>query len=266
MTKNSESQIKMPTLFLGHGSPMNAISKNAFTDFLSTEGKTLPRPKAILTVSAHWETRGTKVLKRSEPETIHDFGGFPSELFAVQYPAKGSEQLADQIAFLLKAHEAEADSRWGLDHGTWSLLKHMYPEADIPVLQLSLNQNLSLKGHLEIARDLRPLREQGVLILGSGNITHNLRNVDWGKSPKPMAWAQEFDEMIKAAIVNRDYKTLLAEDSKLHSLWKQALPSLEHYLPLLYVIGSSDEKELAVFPYEEMQMGSISMRAVKYSA
>jgi 4,5-DOPA dioxygenase extradiol len=260
----SESSTRMPTLFFGHGTPMNAISKNVFTQFLNRKGQELTKPKAILAISAHWETMGTKVLRRERPETIHDFGGFPPELFAVQYPAPGSLEVADRVQDLMKAHEVEASSDWGLDHGTWSVLTHLYPKADIPVLQLSLNRNLKMQDHLRIAQDLKALRDQGVLIIGSGNITHNLRQVDWSPNAKPMDWAVEFDQMIKEALIQRDPSALTAQDPKKHSLWKQALPSLEHYLPLLYILGASDPQDQLSFPHEEMQMGSLSMRAVEF--
>lgn len=258
--------VKMPTLFLGHGSPMNAINRNDFTQFLSKQGNELPRPKSILAISAHWETSGTKVLKVDKPKTIHDFGGFPRELFEVQYPAPGSVELADNVTNLLKAHEAETSNQWGLDHGTWSVLKHLYPKADIPVLQLSLNRSLNLRGHLDLAKDLKALREQGVLIMGSGNIVHNLRRIDWNENAKPTDWALEFDDYIKQAILNRDYSALTAQNTSKHSLWQTALPSLEHYLPLLYVIGATDENEKLSFAYEGIQNASISMRSVQSAA
>ncbi len=260
----SISDLKMPTLFIGHGSPMNALAKNNFSQFLNRKGQELPKPTAILVVSAHWETMGTKILKRLKPETIHDFGGFPKELFSIQYPAPGSLETADKVADLLKNHDAEASSEWGLDHGTWSVLRHLYPSADVPVLQLSLNRNLSLKDHLNLSKELRPLRDQGILIVGSGNITHNLRTVDWRDQEPPMDWAVEFDQMIMNALLDRNLTTLLAQNPKVHSLWKQALPSLEHYLPLLYVLGAAEENEIAQFPYEEIQMGSLSMRSVEF--
>lgn len=258
--KNSQ---RMPTLFIGHGSPMNAIQKNSFTNFLRTYAENIPRPKAILAVSAHWQTPGTKVLRAEKPRTIHDFYGFPKELFAIQYPASGAVPTAEEVVRLLEVHDAEADSSWGLDHGTWSLLHHLYPSADIPVLQLSLNQNLNMKEHLELAKELVSLRDQGVLILGSGNITHNLRNIDWDERATPMDWAVEFDELIKKALLEGDRTMLTASDPKLHSLWRQAHPTIEHYLPLLYVVGASSEERLT-FPYEGMQNGSLSMRAARF--
>ncbi len=257
---------KMPTIFFGHGSPMNALAHNSFTHFLNRTGDQLEPPKAILSVSAHWETRGTQILKVAVPETIHDFGGFPKELFAVEYPTQGAPEVSDRVAQLLKSKNAELSSDWGLDHGTWSILVHLYPKANIPVLQLSLNKNLKLRDHFELAKSLKPLRDEKVLIMGSGNITHNLRAVDWNPNPKPFDWAVEFDDMIKNAILNRDYTCLFNEDPKKQSLWRQALPTLEHYLPLLYILGSSDESENTKFLYEEMQMGSLSMRAVEMSA
>jgi 4,5-DOPA dioxygenase extradiol len=253
--------VRMPTIFIGHGSPMNAIKKNSFTDFLNHFPKDLPGPVAILAISAHWETRGSKVLKTEKPKTIHDFGGFPAPLFQVQYPAPGSLKLADRVVELAKLHHVETDSSWGLDHGTWSVLKHMYPNADIPVVQLSLNQNMTFEEHMSLACELKPLRDEGVLILGSGNITHNLRRVTWEENAKPVDWAVEFDILIKDALLNRDTNVLLGKAPKNESLWKMAHPTLEHYLPLLYTYGASDEKEKVSFLFEGMQMGSLSMRS-----
>jgi 4,5-DOPA dioxygenase extradiol len=255
---------RMPTLFFGHGSPMNAVQKNDFTDFLSKASQFSHRPKAILAISAHWETRGTKVQRLEQPKTIHDFGGFPEALYKIQYPAKGDIKLADSIVDLMKMHKVEADTEWGLDHGTWAILKFLYPDADIPVLQLSLNQNKTLTEHLSLARDLKNLRDQGVLILGSGNITHNLRRVDWSDTAKPIDWAVEFDEMIKKALLERNDKILVNQDEKNRSLWNTAHPTLEHYLPLLYAYGASDLSDETKFIFEGFQMGSLSMRAVRF--
>ena len=256
------SNKKMPALFFGHGSPMNAMEKNSFTDFLSSSADLFPKPKAILVISAHWETRGSKVLKLAHPKTIHDFGGFPEALYKMQYPAPGSLATADRVVELLKAHDAQADTSWGLDHGTWTVLKYIYPHADIPVLRLSLNQNLSFREHLELAKSLKPLRDEGVLIMGSGNITHNLRALDFNS--RPLDWAVEFDEMIRKAIVERDISTLTNRAGK-EKLWAQAHPYPDHYLPLLYAIGVADEKEEAKFIYEGMQLGSLSMRSVMFT-
>jgi 4,5-DOPA dioxygenase extradiol len=262
--KSEESKsTRMPVLFIGHGSPMNAIEKNSFTDFLNQAPGLYPEPKVILAISAHWETRGTKVLKVALPETIHDFGGFPQALFDVQYPAPGSPETADKIVDLVKLHEVTTSHDWGLDHGTWSVLKHMYPKANIPVLQLSLNQNMNFEQHMELARELTALRDQGVLIVGSGNITHNLRRVDW-KNGAPMDWALEFDGLIKQALLDRNESFLLARETKDRALWNIAHPSLEHYLPLLYTYGASTKNEQAKFIFEGIQMGSLSMRSVMF--
>ncbi len=260
--RKSKSLVRMPTLFAGHGSPMNALENNSFTKFLTTLPMNLPKPSAILSISAHWETRGSKILKLEHPKTIHDFGGFPEALYKIQYPAKGSLEIADQVIDLARLHQVEADASWGLDHGTWTLLKYMYPQADIPVLQLSLNQNMNFEDHLGLASDLKPLRDQGVLILGSGNITHNLRRVVWDESATPLDWALEFDELIKKALLERNKSVLLGKEAKYKSLWSLAHPSLEHYLPLLYAFGASDEKEQVKFLHEGMQLGSLSMRTM----
>lgn len=257
---------KSPAIFFGHGSPMNAITQNAFSNFLNKKGEILQTPKAILSISAHWETQGTRILKVARPETIHDFEGFPKQLFDIEYPAKGAPEVSERISKLLASHRAETSQEWGLDHGTWSVLVHLYPKANIPVLQLSLNKNLKLKDHFELAKQLKPLREEGVLIMGSGNITHNLRAINWDPTAQAFDWATEFDDMIKSAILNDDRTRLFNEDPKYHSLWKQALPTLEHYLPLMYILGASERNEKIVFPYEEMQMGSLSMRAVEMSS
>lgn len=253
---------RMPTLFLGHGSPMNAISKNSFTDFLSGAKAQLPQPRAILAISAHWETRGSKVLKVPHPKTIHDFGGFPEPLYQIQYPAVGDVELADRIAKL--SEHIETDSSWGLDHGTWSVLKFLYPEANIPVLQLSLNRNMTFKEHLDLARELSALRDEGVLILGSGNVTHNLRRISWEENAPAVDWALEFDERLKNAILNHDEQFLLGKDSRYESLWNMAHPSLEHYLPILYAYGAAAKEEEVKFIFEGMQNGSLSMRSMLF--
>lgn len=258
------SNFRMPSLFIGHGSPMNAIEKNSFTDFLSKVPELFQAPKVILVVSAHWETRGTKVLKVPKPKTIHDFGGFPQALFDVQYPAQGSPETAQRVIDLVKLHQVEGSDGWGLDHGTWSILKHIYPGADIPVLQLSLNQNMTFSEHLSLAQELKALRDEGVLIIGSGNITHNLRLVDWSPHAKPIDWANEFDELIKTSLLERNDSFLLGKEEKYKKLWSVAHPSLEHYLPLLYAYGVSDKNENMQFIYEGMQMGSLSMRSVMF--
>jgi 4,5-DOPA dioxygenase extradiol len=254
----------MPAIFVGHGSPMNAVEKNSFTDSLGAFPKKFPRPAAILAISAHWETRGTKVLMVEKPKTIHDFGGFPQALYQIQYPAVGSLKVAGRVIEVARPYEVQGDATWGLDHGTWSVLKYMYPNADIPVLQLSLNQNMTFEEHLKLAKELAPLRDEGIMILGSGNITHNLRKVVWDESAKPVDWAVEFDQLVKNALFNRDNEFLLGKETKHKTLWNTAHPTLEHYLPLLYAYGASSEKEKVHFLYEGMQLGSLSMRSLMF--
>lgn len=255
---------KMPVIFFGHGSPMNAIRQNPFVNFLSGAGKEIPKPKAILCISAHWETIGTKILKILHPRTLHDFYGFPQALFEVQYPAPGSPAIADEIIQLLQPITIDSDTNWGLDHGCWSILKHLYPLADIPVIQLSLNKKLSLPEHYAMGIKLKSLRNQNILIIGSGNITHNLRNLNWNINPTSFDWAIEFDEMIKKAIVNQDLPTLFGQNITDKKLWQMAHPTFEHYMPLLYVLGASDPEDMLSFPYEGMELGSLSMRAVQF--
>ena len=251
----------LPSLFFGHGSPMNAVEDNEFTRFLKTAASGWEKPKAILVVSAHWETpKGSHVLSHPKPRTIHDFGGFPEALYRIQYPAPGEVKLASLVA---QSSHIATDESWGLDHGAWSVLLHLYPKANIPVLQLSLDRSLSMAQHYELAHSLRELRKKGVLIIGSGNITHNLRDLDWKNSGSVMSWAQEFDEAMKEAILKRDLSVLFAQKGIEASLWRRAHPSLEHYLPLLYVLGASGESEKVQFLYEGFQMGSLSMRSLR---
>jgi 4,5-DOPA dioxygenase extradiol len=259
-----QSAHTMPVLFVGHGSPMNLIQDNAFTRFLKLEGRSLPRPSAILVISAHWETSGTKVLAVEKPKTIHDFSGFPRELYEINYAAPGSPEFAQKTLDALRAYDAAADTSWGLDHGSWAVLHHMFPRAEIPVFQLSLNRRLPMAAHLELAKSLRPLREQGVLILASGNITHNLGEIDWNCDAPVMSWAQDFDECIKAALLDRDPYRLTAQDPQMAKLWRQAHPRADHYVPLLYALGATDAHERPVFAHESFQHGSLSMRAVRF--
>lgn len=261
---NSNNTSMQPALFIGHGSPMNAIAENAFTNNLNQIGNTLIPPKAILMVSAHWETKGVKIEGSLNPKTIHDFYGFPQKLYEMHYPAPGSPGLADEISRNLKNYDSKIDLNWGLDHGTWSVLHHMYPKANIPVVQLSLNKNFtSLEEHYELATNLKFLRKNGVMIIGSGNIVHNLRELSFDQSNPPMSWSVEFDEMIKNAILTNDLDTLFAKNSKYHSLWKHAHPTIEHYLPLLYTLGVRENEDSIEFPYEAFELGSLSMRSVK---
>jgi 4,5-DOPA dioxygenase extradiol len=253
----------MPVLFVGHGSPMNAIEHNAFTEALANLSTGLPRPKAVCVVSAHWTTSGSRVLTSPHPRTIHDFYGFPQPLFAVQYPAPGAPEQAQKIA---SNPEIKADESWGLDHGSWSVLRHMYPKADIPAFQMSLDERRSFKEHLELGREIRALREQGVLILGSGNIVHNLRRIDWSEPHGAYDWAVEFDAKVKGAVEAHDADALASPQKWGETLLATAHPSIEHYLPLLYCMGSTDEKDDVSYPYEGFDFGSISMRAILFGA
>ncbi len=255
---------KMPVLFVGHGSPMNAIEKDFFGEKLSELRQKIQRPKSILVISAHWQTNGTELVGASQPQTIHDFYGFPQGLFDIKYPAPGSPTLARRIQLLIP--EAKVVRSWGLDHGAWSILTHLFPEADVPVIQMSIDQNLNLKEHLELARKLQVLREEGVLIIGSGNIVHNLRAIKMFDSSVVYDWAHAFDLNIKKALEARDVESLLG----FQKLWPQqaklSVPTLEHYLPLLYIYGLTGDKEALEFPIEGFQMASISMRSVLWGA
>lgn len=255
---------RMPVLFIGHGSPMNAIEDNSFTQRLAAIGSELPRPQAILVVSAHWMTRnGTLVAETAKPKTIHDFGGFPKALFDQQYPAPGSPEIAQLIKETATSPEVHGDSgHWGLDHGAWTVLKHMYPNADIPVLQLSLNMSEGPEHHMKVASQLETLRDRGVLILGSGNIVHNLRTIRWEPNAPAFEWAQEFDDWMKKKLIARDFKPVIHDFHKTEA-GRLSIPTLDHYLPLFYALGASNTKDDLSFDYEEMQNGSISMRCVR---
>ena len=250
----------MPVLFLGHGSPMNAIEDNAFTRSLARLADELPRPAAILVVSAHWLTPGeTRVLCAERPRTIHDFGGFPRELYEVRYPAPGAPEVAALVASLA---EVEADDTWGLDHASWTLLRHMYPDADVPVLELSLDIAARPDAHVALAHQLLPLREHGVLVLGSGNLVHNLRAIDWEHPHGGYDWAVEFDEWARERILAGD-TAALADYASLGEIARLAVPTNDHYLPLLYAMALRRNEEPVSFAYEGMELGSLSMRCVR---
>ena len=264
MSENTVPNKRMPVLFLGHGSPMNAIETNDFTEMLARLGKDIPKPRAILCVSAHWMSEGTWITHMPRPKTIHDFYGFPKPLFDVQYPAKGDVELADQITATIKSPKINADDeQWGYDHGSWSVLRHMYPEADVPLLQLSLYLEQPGPYHLQLGEQLRAFRDQGVLIVGSGNIVHNLRAINWERLSKPHYWAVEFDDWCKEKISKRDFEAL-AKDVQSFNAGRLSVPSWEHYYPLLYVLGASFEEETAHYEYEGIQNASISMRCLSY--
>lgn len=254
---------KLPALFLGHGNPMNAIEETPWSRGWSSMGKGLPAFKAILCISAHWYMRGVYLTGAPVPRLIYDFSGFPPELYRVQYPARSDVALAGRIAALLSAAGTSATLRddWGLDHGTWSVLLHLRPAADVPVLQLSIDRSVSIEKHLELGRALAPLREEGVLIIGSGNVTHNLMHaMRWDGRERP-SWAVRFDSDVASALEQRDVPFLIrALDS---DSGRQAHPSPDHYLPLLYTVGAAEGGIGAQFPVSGFDLGSLSMRSVR---
>lgn len=249
----------MPVLFIGHGSPMNGISDNAFTRALGNMGTALQPPAAILVISAHWLTKGTHVLTAPQPKTIHDFGGFPQALYDVQYPAPGAPEMAAATKAMVTSATVVADDQWGLDHGAWTILKHMYPKANIPVFQMSIDYHQPPAYHFKLAAELKGLRNKGVLIIGSGNIVHNLYQVDFSANPKPYDWALEFDALVKTKLEQGAFTDLV----NYHTLGRAAqlsIPTNDHYLPMIYSMGLTDKNEALKFTYEEIQNGSISMR------
>ncbi len=259
------SNKQMPTLFIGHGSPLNAIEVNSFTQRLSELGQELPKPRAILCISAHWLSAGTWVTKMEKPRTIHDFYGFPQPLFDIVYPAPGDVEIAHLIQSLSKKPLIQGDtSHWGLDHGTWAVLLKMYPQADVPVLQLSIDLSEPPSYHMELGKTLRRLREEGVLILGSGNIVHNLKRIDWSRKESGYEWALEFDHWVHEKAVNGDFQAL-AQDYFKSSAGQLSVPTPDHYYPLLYVLGASHpEKDVLKVEFEGMDLGSISMRCLSF--
>ena len=259
-----EEEEKMPVLFIGHGSPMNAIEDNIFSKRWQQIGKEIPIPKAVVVVSAHWLTKGTMVTAMPNPKTIHDFGGFPKALFDVQYPAPGSPELATEIQKLITNPAVELDHDWGLDHGTWSVVKHMYPDADIPVLQLSIDYNQAPQYHYDLAKNLQSLRSKGVLIMGSGNMVHNLGMVAWDKLNEPFGfdWAIEMNTIFKQKIEANDHAALIAYE-KLNAAAKLAIPTPDHYYPLLYTLALKEEKDAISFFNDEPMAGSLTMTSVK---
>lgn len=252
----------LPAIFFGHGSPMNAITDNAYTAAWARIGETTPRPRAILAISAHWYVPGTGVTVSTSPRTIHDFGGFPDELFRVQYPAPGDAALARRVEELLAPVPVQRDESWGLDHGTWSVLCRVYPQADVPVVQLSIDRTQPPAFHYELGQRLAPLRDEGVLIAGSGNVVHNLRRLVWSPGAEPHDWAARFDALTRQMLLARDFAPLIAYD-KLGDDARLSIPTPEHYLPLLYVLGAAQTRDAVRFPVEGLDMGSISMLAVE---
>jgi len=259
LAETKSSDAKMPVLFVGHGNPMNAIEPNEFHKSWETLGKQLPKPKAILCVSAHWLTKGTKVTAMEKPKTIHDFGGFPDELFAVEYKVAGSPSFADETKTLVTKTKVESDFEWGLDHGTWSVIMPMYPQADIPVFQLSIDYTQPPQYHYDLAKQLAALRTKGVLIVGSGNIVHNLRMMDF--SGKSYDWAIEFDNAIKGFIDTRNHQGVIDYD-KLGNAAKLSVPTNDHYLPLLYSLALQEKNDDVKYFNEKIDLGSASMRSL----
>jgi len=249
----------MPVLFIGHGNPMNAIEENEFTKSWSEIALSIPKPVSILCISAHWETAGTKLTAMPHPQTIHDFGGFPQALYAVQYPANGNPELAKEIKEQIQSHEIDFDkSIWGLDHGTWSILNVMYPKADIPVVQMSLNYQQPPKYHYDLAKQMSFLRRKGVLIIGSGNIVHNLRKVDWQNTNNGFDWAIDVNNQLKSWIGIGNHINLI-EYKKHGKSFEMAIPTAEHYLPLLYALALQEKSDSLTFFNDKLTMGSLSV-------
>lgn len=255
----------MPVLFIGHGSPMNGIEDNEFSQRWKQMAQSIPEPKAVLVVSAHWLSKGTQITAMEFPPTIHDFGGFPKELFDVQYPAPGSPVLAKEMASIIHSTHVEMDHDWGLDHGTWTIVRHMYPQANIPVLQLSIDYTKGPKYHYELARELYELRKKGILIIGSGNMVHNLSMISW-----PMIngggydWALEMNETFKQLIENGSHDRLI-DFENISTYSKLAIPTTEHYLPLLYTLGLQGKSDEVSFFNDKVVGGSLNMTSVKFS-
>ncbi|MGD9899982.1 MAG: 4,5-DOPA dioxygenase extradiol [Calditrichaceae bacterium] len=256
-----ETGTKMPVLFIGHGSPMNAIDENEFSQAWSDTSKTIPAPKAILCISAHWQTNGTLVTSMEKPRTIHDFYGFPKALFDIQYSAPGSPTLAQITKDTVMTTDILPDNDWGLDHGTWSVLRRMYPKANIPVIQLSLDMTKGPDYHYELGKELKRLRRRGVLAIGSGNMVHNLGEVVWKDTA--FDWAMEFDDKLKRLIASGDHKSVVNYQNLGRSA-RLSIPTNEHYLPLLYILGMSDEQDDLSFFTEKVTLGSMSMRSLKF--
>lgn len=258
------SSHRMPVLFLGHGSPMNAIEENEFVQGFRLIAKELPKPEAILCISAHWETHGTRVTVSQQPETIHDFGGFPKELYEVEYPAPGSPLLAAEVLQTVKGTVVTPDDKWGLDHGCWSVVRHLYPQADVPVIQLSLDYEKSPEEHFALAKELTGFRNKGILIIGSGNMIHNLRLVAWDKmyaDDFTYDWAREASTGLKNFILEENHEALLRITSFGRS-YQLAIPTPEHYLPLLYALALKEEGDTIRFFNDKAVGGSLTMTSL----
>lgn len=265
LSQSASTDEVMPVLFLGHGSPMNAIEENEFVKGFRNEAAKISLPKAIICVSAHWETRGTLVTAMEKPQTIHDFGGFPRELYQVQYPAPGSPELAQEVIEIVKQSEVGLDHKWGFDHGSWSVVKHLYPNADIPMIQMSLDYTKSPRAHYELASELASLRRKGVLIIGSGNMVHNLRMVAWDKLGTPgfgYDWAIEANDRMKQLILGGDHDALVDFRAQ-GKAFDLAIPTPDHYLPLLYALALRQKNEEVALFNDQALGGSLTMTSVR---
>jgi 4,5-DOPA dioxygenase extradiol len=254
----------LPALFIGHGSPMNALENNRYTQVWRQLGASMPKPKAVLAISAHWYIGATAVTAMAQPKTIHDFGGFPPALFAFQYPPPGSEALAERVKDLLGPIEVKLDQSWGLDHGAWSVLAHVFPDADIPVVQLSIDRRQPNQFHYDVGKQLAELRDEGVLILASGNVVHNLPLINWQEKNTAYDWATRFELNTKNFLTRNEHQALI-DYEKLGQDAALSIPTPEHYLPLLYIMGAQREGDRVQFPTEGIELGSISMLSIKYS-
>ncbi len=252
---------RMPAVFVGHGNPMNALEQNRYTHAWRRIGASMPQPKAVLCVSAHWYIHGTAVTAMDKPRTIHDFGGFPQELFEAQYPAPGSPQLVARVRDLLAPVDVRLDQTWGLDHGTWSVLAHAYPDANVPVVQLSLDASQPAQYHYDLGARLAPLRDEGVLIVGSGNVVHNLGRIQWAEDARPYDWATRFNEKARAHLAAREHQPLI-DYLALDADARLSVPTPEHYLPLLYIVATQAKDETISLPVDGIELGSIGMLTV----
>lgn len=252
----------MPALFLGHGNPMNAVTRTSWSEAWSAIGALVPRPRAVLCISAHWYVPGSFVTAMREPRTIHDFEGFPEELYKVEYPAPGDPEIARRVQALLAPLPVRLDKSWGLDHGTWSVFRHVYPDASVPIVQLSIDRRQPAAFHFELGKKLAVLRDEGILVAGSGNLVHNLRHYAWGRpAPEPYDWAVRFESRARALIVAGDHESLI-HYGNLGPDAQQSIPTPDHYLPLLYVLATRRDGDAVTFPSEGIEGGSLSMLAV----
>lgn len=258
MVPSMTGNTPLPAVFFGHGSPMNALEQNRYSDAWRRIGASMPKPRAILCVSAHWYIRGTAVTAMEQPRTIHDFGGFPRELFEVRYPAPGSPLLAARVRELLAPVDVRQDQEWGLDHGTWSVLVHAFPDADVPVVQLSIDAGKPAHWHYDLAARLAPLRHEGILIAGSGNVVHNLGTIRWENDAPPFDWAVRFNDRVRSHLLAREHEPLIGFET-FGADGRLSVPTPEHYLPLLYVLAQQQPDEAISLPLDGIELGSIGM-------